>query len=563
MTALLPDAQRFFQDFAPLYARFAIWNKRFAPSCVRLKNTQLQKASATDDGLLILTVYRPGDDKSAVVMSIRKSDAGVILTHDKPQTQPKPNAIVQVIRKYLLGRRISFVYASLNPVALVIEFASSPDITDPELKNGPDALILDLDSKNPRICVAKRFNEIPKRYDDKAANFQIGDVFFESFCEWDLQSTKTKRRATFDVPLLLYSPMPREAELAGAMPLAPAVATRATQSMPAITSAPITNERALMLLPTHVRKPARTRLQFLERRILKQKGDLPLEADIERLLNRAEGLRANLYLWPKDSNIWYVPRDVIEAHGLPAMMQLTQGYKPGDLLNAAFLEVEKLQRRFGELKVRVAQSEKALADFSNLLISSGEAIQQALTKAKEEGRLDKPLLFGVNLDSIFDFKPPEQVLQLCQMLEVGWSETQEKRRVNTVEASKRLPYRQFSSSTGEFIRVAKSGPDGDEMLRMMPAHHFWLHVLTGEGSHVWLENPKRHDVSDAAVREAAILAVHYSKHSRNFSADVRFAKRSDVEKKKDLPTGKVLVRRFETLLIRFENPELQQILAMA
>ena len=125
----------------------------------------------------------------------------------------------------------------------------------------------------------------------------------------------------------------------------------------------------------------------------------------------------------------------------------------------------------------------------------------------------------------------------------------------------RLPYKLFKSSSGEIIKVARSAIDGEQMLKLMPSNHFWLHVLTGEGSHVWLEKPKgEKKPSPIAIREASILAVHHSKHSRAQSADVQIAHKSDIEKKKNLPVGKVLVRRCETQFIRYNDDELKKVL---
>lgn len=552
---------RFFQDFAPVFARLAIWNRKFGPVLARLEGVQFQKVAASDEGYLTLSVYKPGDDKTSVVLSIRKGDSGIFLSDVKPPTQPKPNAIVTVIRKYLIGRKVRFAYASLSPVAIVIEFQNSPLETDPDVVAGPDCLILDLDSKPARISVAKKFDGVPQRYDHLRSAFEENPIFFESFCEWNLDSTKTKRRACFETPLLTYTVLPgateESKESAEAHALAELVRTKKADED---SKKNMTLERAFLMLPPHVRRAAKTRLQFLERRILKQKADLPLDAEIDRLVLRAEGLRSNLYLWPKNMPTWYVPRELIEQFGLPAVMQLKQGQKPGDLLDEAFTYSDKLKRRRTELTGRIAQSEKAYDVFVDLVTLAGQEVNDLYEKRRSKGELSGPLAkqdWNMLLAKIH----PEAALQLCEVLEIAWNEGEQKRNIIKEEDLARSPFRSFRASTGEFIRVAKSAEDGDDMLRLMPGHHSWLHVLVGEGSHVWLEKPKGHVPSHQAVREAAILAVHYSKLSRGKSGEVRVATRADVEKKKDLPPGKVIVRRCDSMLVRYEDAELQNILA--
>jgi predicted ribosome quality control (RQC) complex YloA/Tae2 family protein len=152
------------------------------------------------------------------------------------------------------------------------------------------------------------------------------------------------------------------------------------------------------------------------------------------------------------------------------------------------------------------------------------------------------------------------VQRLLSTLEVTWTVGQQKSAALAAEKERRLPYRSYSTSTGEFLRVSKSAADADAMLKLMPSHHTWVHVVTGEGSHVWLEKPKGAKPSDTALREAAMMAIHHSKLSRAQEADVYIALRGDLDKRKDLPSGKVLVRRSEHRFVRYTQTELQNFL---
>lgn len=620
------NALPFFAPHAALQARLPIWNKRWAEVLLRLRACAVQKISATDDGLLVLSVYRPGDDRSSVVLSIKRSDAGVALTHTKPPAQNKPNSLVQMARKHLQGRTLARVYASLEPVAVVLEF--NPPRPDPEadaeLAHGSarkrekeendwaDALILDLDARPARLCVARKLEGVPERYGALRDAFPVGADFFESLCEWSVQTTKTKRRATFETPLLAYCMLPGtsaagvpvavpgaggeavadDAARAGVVAenrhLFTASATPGTPAPPAVPMAPAsaaapaakeavlvpglkprnastregggteTIGSALALLPTHVRRAAKTRLQFFERRLLRQKQDMPPQGELDALERRAEGLRAHLYLWPKESPTWYVPREIIESHGLPAVFTLKQGEKPGDLLTRAFHEIDRLKRRAQELRVRLAESEKALDDFSTLLLAAGAEVREL----RESLGLDAavPTASRPALEARVALNLPHEARRLLAQLQVEWTEGSQRTRELEEEKVRRLPYRTYEASTGEFLRVAKSASDGDSMLRLMPSHHTWVHVMTGEGSHVWLEKPKKAKPSSQAVREAAILAVHHSKQSRAQEAEVYVATRADIDKRKDLAPGKVIVRKAGSLLVRYEDEELQRVL---
>jgi hypothetical protein len=378
----------------------------------------------------------------------------------------------------------------------------------------------------------------------------------ESFCEWSLDATKTKRRATFEEPLvgLCFLPLPAES-----LPVSPMKAPFAS-SFPTPQKTELTLTHAFALLPAHLRRAAKTRYQFLERRLARQRADLPTDSELLRLEKRSKGLQANLYLWPKDSPTWYVPADLIAEFSLPAFLKLKQGQRPGDLMNDAFRELERARRRRQELETRIAQSELALADFSFLVLNAGRELEAGLNSGTSEllahaKNGDRELAERVQrLHS-------ESALRLCRICEVTWLPPPTKKKQTQKQEQQRLPYRSYFAFTGEFIRVAKSAENGDAMLRLMPANHYWLHVLTGEGSHVWLEKPRGSKPSPRAIRDAAILAIHHSKLGRGMSGEVRFATRADVEKRKKLATGKVLVQRCETMTCKYTDVELQRILA--
>ncbi len=542
-----PSVPKFFQDLAPTWARLGLWQKKLSAVSDRLRNSTVQKISASDEGYLILNLYKPAAPRDPALISIRRTGSGMSLASARPVTQPKPNSLVQIARKYLQGRRISQVLLSLEPVAVVIEFAPPPAGTVEnisELADAPDCLILDLDSRPARVCVARKHSSVPERYADQCSGFELGGDFFESHCEWSLENTKTKRRATFTQPLVL------SCFLGTGLPPAEVVAEApAVLETPKVPTEVTTLQSALNLLPTHVRRAARTRLQFLERRLQRQRADLPPVHELDRLRQRAEGLRANIYLWPKGFSQWHVPPEIIETAGLPAILTLKAGQSPGDVVTSAFDELDKLLRRRGELEKRVEESRLALERFEELVQQVGGDLG-----ALPEDVLASQILLAQEVRHLVS------VQRLLTQLELTWSPTAERTAALEAERERRLPYRSYRASSGEFIRVSKSAADADAMLKLMPAHHTWVHVMTGEGSHVWLEKPKGAKPSDAALREAAMLAIHHSKQTRAQEADVYIALRGDLDKRKDLPAGKVIVRRSDHRFVRYSQIDLQSFL---
>lgn len=548
-------------------AQLAIWTKKFSTPLHRVIQTSLQKITASEHGQLILSVYKPGDDKSTVLLSMKKGESGISTTHLKPIPLKQPNSIVQIARKYIQGRKIISAYATINPITIIIEFGEPNKNLEnvSEILEGPNSLILDLDAKPPRIILAKKFYGVPERYKADCAHFFAPqEAFFESWCEWSEENTKTKKRACFLSPLVEYCPMPAMTEAIETATNTPAINQVITKKIE-ISTEDLTLTTALENLPTHMRRAAKTKLQFLSRRLQRQKQDLPDQNEIQRLSKQSEGLKTNLYLWPKESMTWYVPPQFITEFGMPAFYTLKKGERPGDILNRIHQEIDVLKRRKQELTTRIAESIQAETQFKLLLIDCATELRFFIQKYTDEysylSNKDINKFSKYVLDLILEKEDLPTISKLCRALDIPITESKLERKINE-EKEKRLPFRVYLATTGEFIRVAKSAEDGDKMLKMMPSNHTWLHVLTGEGSHVWLEKPKGgKKPSPQAIREASILAVHHSKHSRSQSAEIQLATRADIEKKKNLPIGKVLVRRCETLLIKYDHTELQKLLA--
>ncbi|WP_161597579.1 NFACT RNA binding domain-containing protein [Fluviispira multicolorata] len=553
----------FSQELRTGIAQLAIWTRKFAQPLHRIMNASLQKITASEQGHIILSVYKPGDDRSAILLSMKKGESGISTTRLKPTTLKQPNSIVQISRKYIQGRKVCSAYATISPICIIIELSDANKQIEnfQEINEGPNCLILDLDAKPPRIILAKKYLSTPSRYKEQyGINFSPSDSFFESWCEWSEDCTKTKKRACFEYPLIAYCPLPQIEQNKDSQNIE-VLHTEFSEIKLKSNPYPLQLNTALEILPTHIRRSAKTKLQFLSRRLIRQKADMPDEKEILRLQKQSEGFKTHLYLWPKDSVKWYVPPQFIQEFGLPAFYTLKKGEKPGDLLNKIHHEIDILKRRKQELSARIIESKTSEYDFQKLIIESAEELKSAIDNYKEKHfhlQTDLKKFEKYSLDYVLIKEDLPLLSRLCGMLDISMTESEQAQKIKE-EKEKRFPFKEFTASTGEFIRVARSAEDGDKMIKLMPSHHTWIHVLTGEGSHVWLEKPKGEKPSLQAVREAAILAVHHSKHSRAQNTDVQISTRADIEKRKNLPPGKVLVRRCETLLIKYDNTELHKI----
>jgi predicted ribosome quality control (RQC) complex YloA/Tae2 family protein len=551
-------------DLARRQSRLQIWNKKLSHVAQRLRSVSVQKISASEDGLLILSVYKPGDDRTSVVFNIKKNQCNIECTAQKPIPSQKPNSFVQIARKYLLGRKVKDINFSLSPIAFMIVFEENQELA-------PNCLLLDFEEA--RVCVAIKINEsVPKRYQNVAEKFLEFKSYFESVGEWSLEGTKTKRRITFSEGLVeccFLPPNKNDEELQasatehGLENATQPVTQSALDSVQVVENKPMNLNLALELMPTHFRRSVKTKLQFFQRRILKQKADMPGLGEKELLKKRCLGLQTHLYLWPQGFNMWHVPPHLIEEFSLPAVITLAKGETPGEYMEGLFENLNKIEKRESQLRSRIVESEQAALNFETLILQAGEEILRVFSEidATNPTISEKKTRSYWELNKKFSKNFPHSVARLELITETKFFATEHKQQIKDLEKTKRLPYRIFKASTGEFLRVSKSAQDADDMFRLIPSHHTWVHVMTGEGSHVWVEKPKKlSQPSNAALREAALLAVHHSKLGRGMEGEVYVAKRSDVEKKKDLAIGKVIVKRSTSLFVKYSENEIKIVL---
>jgi len=138
---------------------------------------------------------------------------------------------------------------------------------------------------------------------------------------------------------------------------------------------------------------------------------------------------------------------------------------------------------------------------------------------------------------------------------------QDVKQKRAAEAEK-LPFKVFCNNSGVEFRVARSAKDGDALTKQSKSNDVWVHVINGTGAHVIV--PSRFaeggKLSARNVRDAAILAVHFSHLRKDMSGDVYVATRGNLKKTRGLAEGTWLVQRSDTLFVRYEPEELRALL---
>lgn len=124
------------------------------------------------------------------------------------------------------------------------------------------------------------------------------------------------------------------------------------------------------------------------------------------------------------------------------------------------------------------------------------------------------------------------------------------------------PYRVYEGKRGELYYVGKGPRENDELTRGAKSNDFWVHVIGVTGSHVIIpwKSLSSGKLSIDAKKEAAILALHYSKIRTDQAGEVYVTQRRHLRKQKGLPAGLWLVDQSETYFLKYSSEDLKGIL---
>ena len=127
------------------------------------------------------------------------------------------------------------------------------------------------------------------------------------------------------------------------------------------------------------------------------------------------------------------------------------------------------------------------------------------------------------------------------------------RRAGPAAPAKETParVRRHVTREGFVVLVGKSGEENDVLtFRVAAPHDVWLHAAGHAGAHVVVRNPQRlKTIPEPTLRAAAEIAAYYSGARAEAKAEVHFTERRHVHRRRGMPSGQVLLRRFRTIQV--------------
>lgn len=464
-------------------------------------------------GEVLLGLRRPGRTRW-VLLAAGSKWARLHLSSGRGARQERPSAFVALLRKHLLGARLTGCGAVAGDRVAQLAFRRGPG-------PAPDStLMAELTGRHGNLFLVDRDGVI------------LGSL---------RANVSHRRKLVAGEPYVLPSPPP------GGVPVRPA-------ALPAdaagAASREVEREVEAALLAESVDR-ARTELARDLRKAIKRltRRLQHLEQDRGRA-DRADQLRR----WGEllQSAYGQVERGAREVEVTdyydPDLGPVKIPLDPSRDLRENIAHYFKESRRMGNARERI-EARRAKTQTS---LEVARALQAEL---KEEAG-----------DQERGERRPGQRLEAIETLRERASEagllrrSEQARRGVSAERPVAQPYRRFVSQTGAEILVGKGAKDNDRLtFRVARGRDLWLHVDGAAGSHVIVRLEKGQDPDAETLVDAATLAAFYSKRRKERTVDVRYTRQKYLRKPRGAAPGRVSVSQSKTIGVRVEEVRLQRL----
>ena len=295
-------------------------------------------------------------------------------------------------------------------------------------------------------------------------------------------------------------------------------------------------------LPLHQREArdrVARRLKTLKKTVIQDQKKVPAEDDIATLKLKAGALRSWVHLVKEGQQELCLDREMVGAPFAEnqLIIELDPDFSGGENLNRMFAKLQKMERarslgtqRLKKLTDQVVAMETALET-----LRSPTPLSTAETTA---------LLARCGLQSASHAKTTPTAHK-----DVG---------------PKSSLGRTFLSSDQGIIMLGRTAVENDLLTKAAKSNDWWLHVSSGvHGTHVIVpaRSLPKGELTAITLREAMILAVHFSSLSLSKEGEVYVTKRGALKKRKGAPAGLWQIGRSETMMVRYTDDDLKAIFA--
>ena len=120
--------------------------------------------------------------------------------------------------------------------------------------------------------------------------------------------------------------------------------------------------------------------------------------------------------------------------------------------------------------------------------------------------------------------------------------------------------RRFVSESNKVILVGRSASENDELLRKVArGNDMWFHAEATPGSYVILRYEKGREFTEQDIRDACMLALHYSKSKDSGAGEIVYTRCKWVRKPKGAKKGMALYYNNKTKYITYDERVIEKL----
>jgi predicted ribosome quality control (RQC) complex YloA/Tae2 family protein len=297
------------------------------------------------------------------------------------------------------------------------------------------------------------------------------------------------------------------------------------------------SQSTLPLYQREARDRVARRLKTLKKTTAQDQRKIPSEGDIADLKLKAGALRSWVHLVKEGQHELSLDREMVGGSFANdrLMIELDPDVSGGENLNRMFAKLQKMDR------ARTLGSQRA-----KRLIDQVTAMESAL----ETLRSPTPLSTAETT----------ALLAKCGLQSSSHAKTTPSTHKDA--APKSSLGRTFLSADQAIILLGRTALENDQLTKSAKSNDWWLHVSSGvHGTHVIVpaRSLPKGELNATTLREAMILAVHFSSLSLSKEGEVYVTKRGALKKRKGAPAGLWQIGRSETMMVRYTDEDLKAI----
>ena len=289
-------------------------------------------------------------------------------------------------------------------------------------------------------------------------------------------------------------------------------------------------------------------------RIKQKSSDLRknIASKLDRLINKISKLELELRESSK-RDLYKIRGDLLTAN----IYKISRGDSEVELENFYSDNLEKIKIKLNPMLSPSENAQKYYKKYNKLKNASSLIKEQIETSKAEVDYLENIIL---SIDNSTEISEIDEIKdELIKERYIKNYNSKDRKKQNKKSSKNETKPLAFLSSDGFEIYVGKNNKQNDKLtLKIANKSDYWFHTKDIPGSHVIVKLDGK-EISDTAIKEAALLAAYYSKGRMSSNVAIDYTERKNVKKPSGAKPGMVIYENNKTIYITPEKSKINNL----